>query len=134
MSKKFTAAEQSRIIEMAWEDRTPFEAIAHQFDFSRSRRHQTDANAPKTQRFPPLARQSERSQNKHLELRSTSVNRHQASTHNKQTANSVVAVYVVACWSLSLDMVSMLPITVDTSVATSASWAGTIIVLLVLAS
>ena len=24
---RFTAAEQSRIIEMAWEDRTPFEAI-----------------------------------------------------------------------------------------------------------
>ena len=24
--------EESRIIEMAWEDRTPFEAIAHQFN------------------------------------------------------------------------------------------------------
>lgn len=27
MDKSFTAAEISRIIEMAWEDRTPFEAI-----------------------------------------------------------------------------------------------------------
>lgn len=26
--------EQSRIIEMAWEDRTPFEAIEHQFGYS----------------------------------------------------------------------------------------------------
>ena len=29
-----TAEEQSRIIEMAWEDRTPFEAIERQFGFS----------------------------------------------------------------------------------------------------
>ena len=30
----FSAAELSRIIEMAWEDRTPFEAIEAQFDLS----------------------------------------------------------------------------------------------------
>lgn len=30
----FDAAEQSRIIEMAWEDRTPFEAIEQQFGLS----------------------------------------------------------------------------------------------------
>lgn len=29
-----TAEERSRIIEMAWEDRTPFEAIERQFGFS----------------------------------------------------------------------------------------------------
>ena len=29
-----TDEERSRIIEMAWEDRTPFEAIAHQFGLS----------------------------------------------------------------------------------------------------
>ena len=29
-----TADEQSRIIEMAWEDRTPFEAIQRQFGYS----------------------------------------------------------------------------------------------------
>ena len=29
-----TADEQSRIIEMAWEDRTPFEAIERQFGYS----------------------------------------------------------------------------------------------------
>ncbi|WP_417859252.1 DUF2805 domain-containing protein, partial [Xanthomarina gelatinilytica] len=27
----FTNAQIDRIIEMAWEDRTPFEAISHQF-------------------------------------------------------------------------------------------------------
>lgn len=32
MDKRFTEAELDRIIEMAWEDRTPFEAINFQFD------------------------------------------------------------------------------------------------------
>ena len=31
---QLTEAERSRLIEMAWEDRTPFEAIKIQFDFS----------------------------------------------------------------------------------------------------
>ena len=30
-NKKFTLEEINRIIEMAWEDRTPFEAIEYQF-------------------------------------------------------------------------------------------------------
>jgi len=30
----FTDREKNRIIEMAWEDRTPFEAIAFQFDIT----------------------------------------------------------------------------------------------------
>ncbi|MEY5068303.1 MAG: hypothetical protein RLZ47_165 [Bacteroidota bacterium] len=33
-SKLLTAAEQDRVIEMAWEDRTPFEAIQAQFGLS----------------------------------------------------------------------------------------------------
>ncbi len=31
VKKHFTARELDRIIEMAWEDRTPFEAISYQF-------------------------------------------------------------------------------------------------------
>lgn len=34
MKKEFTEAEIDRIIEMAWEDRTPFEAILMQFEVS----------------------------------------------------------------------------------------------------
>ena len=33
-SKQFKLAELDRIIEMAWEDRTPFEAILFQFDLA----------------------------------------------------------------------------------------------------
>lgn len=36
MKKNFNIQETDRIIEMAWEDRTPFEAIAFQFDISES--------------------------------------------------------------------------------------------------
>ena len=31
MHREFTIEEKDRIIEMAWEDRTPFEALHHQF-------------------------------------------------------------------------------------------------------
>lgn len=34
MKKNFTVEQIDRIIEMAWEDRTPFEAIAFQFGIS----------------------------------------------------------------------------------------------------
>ena len=34
MKKKFSVEQIDRIIEMAWEDRTPFEAIAFQFGIS----------------------------------------------------------------------------------------------------
>lgn len=36
MSKKFDLAQTDRIIEMAWEDRTPFEAIEFQFGIKES--------------------------------------------------------------------------------------------------
>ena len=34
--KQFNNREKDRIIQMAWEDRTPFEAIAFQFNISES--------------------------------------------------------------------------------------------------
>ncbi len=36
MSNPFSVSEQSRIIEMAWEDRTPFEAIRNHFGLAES--------------------------------------------------------------------------------------------------
>ncbi len=36
MTKEFSLIEIDRIIEMAWEDRTPFEAIKYQFRISES--------------------------------------------------------------------------------------------------
>ena len=43
MKKEYTEREIDRIIEMAWEDRTPFDAITFQFGNIRARDHQSHA-------------------------------------------------------------------------------------------
>ena len=45
----------SRIIEMAWEDRTPFEAIEHQFGLNENGVIKPDASPPQTSQFQALA-------------------------------------------------------------------------------
>lgn len=76
-------ADISRIIEMAWEDRTPFEAIANQFAVDESqvikimRRH-ISAGAFRRWRARVSGRKT-----KHADLRQPGVSRHQSSTHNK---------------------------------------------------
>ena len=82
-SQDLSAAEVSRVIEMAWEDRTPFEAIASQFGLREPevikimRRH-ISAGAFKRWRARVTGRKT-----KHAELRQPGVSRHQSSTHNK---------------------------------------------------
>ncbi|MEM6513084.1 MAG: TIGR03643 family protein [Pseudomonadota bacterium] len=78
-----TPAEQDRIVEMAWEDRTPFEAIEAQFGLS-----EADVIKIMRQALSPggfrrwRARVAGRS-TKHRSKRSPDVSRHQSSTHNK---------------------------------------------------
>lgn len=76
-------ADISRIIEMAWEDRTPFEAIAAQFAVNepqvvRIMRGNISAGAFKRWRARVTGRKT-----KHAKLRQPRVSRHQSSTHNK---------------------------------------------------
>jgi uncharacterized protein (TIGR03643 family) len=76
-------ADISRIIEMAWEDRTPFEAIASQFAVDESQvmkimRRNISAGAFRRWRARVSGRKT-----KHADLRQPGVSRHQASTHNK---------------------------------------------------
>ena len=73
----------SRIIEMAWEDRTPFEAIASQFAVDESlvikiMRRNISAGAFRRWRARVSGRKT-----KHADLRQVGVSRHQSSTHNK---------------------------------------------------
>ncbi|BBL91352.1 TIGR03643 family protein [Vibrio rotiferianus] len=74
----------SRIIEMAWEDRTPFEAIEHQFGLDEKgvinlmRRH-LQPNSFKLWRHRVTGRKT-----KHLKLRSPGVNRGYCPTQYKQ--------------------------------------------------
>jgi uncharacterized protein (TIGR03643 family) len=68
---------------MAWEDRTPFEAIASQFAVDESQvikimRRNISAGAFRRWRARVSGRKT-----KHADLRQPGVSRHQSSTHNK---------------------------------------------------
>jgi len=82
-AKSLTTADISRIIEMAWEDRTPFEAIDNQFGVTESdvikiMRRNISAGAFRRWRARVTGRKT-----KHTDLRQPGVSRHQSSTHNK---------------------------------------------------
>jgi len=76
--------EKSRIIEMAWEDRTPFEAIHSQFNLSegdviRFMREQLKPNSFKLWRKRVCGRAT-----KHAQIRNKAVTRAYCSTQYKQ--------------------------------------------------
>ena len=78
-----TPAEISRIIEMAWEDRTPFEAVKSQFGLNESvvialMRHEMKRSSFKMWRKRMTARTT-----KHAALRAPDVSRHRAA-HTRQ--------------------------------------------------
>ena len=60
--KQLTEADISRVIEMAWEDRTPFEAIAIPIWFDRAAGDQSHANQHFRWRVQALARAGDWSQ------------------------------------------------------------------------
>jgi|TARA_R110000764_G_scaffold7846_2_gene27193 uncharacterized protein (TIGR03643 family) len=77
-------SEESRIIEMAWEDRTPFEAIELQFNMNEPEvikfmRSRLKANSFKLWRKRVSGRST-----KHLQLRSENVTRGYCPTQYKQ--------------------------------------------------
>ena len=81
-AKHLSDADISRVIEMAWEDRTPFEAIAAQFGLAEQEvikvmRANVSAGAFKRWRARVSGRKT-----KHAQLRAPDVSRHQSSTHN----------------------------------------------------
>lgn len=76
-------ADVSRVVEMAWEDRTPFEAIAASYGLSESdvirlMRRELSTSAFKRWRARVSGRKT-----KHLQKRPPGVSRHQSSRHNK---------------------------------------------------
>ncbi|MGL4231044.1 MAG: TIGR03643 family protein [Casimicrobium sp.] len=78
-----SVADVSRIIEMAWEDRTPFEAIEHQFNVNESgvvRLMRTELKEPS---FKAWRKRMSARETKHVALRSKAVSRHRAS-HSMQ--------------------------------------------------
>mgnify|MGYP000061653477 FL=1 len=79
-----------RIIEMAWEDRTPFEAIKYQFDISESQVIKLMRNELKRNSFK-LWRKRVNSgpSQKHLKKRSNEIQRFKCSRQNNISNNKI---------------------------------------------
>ena len=82
--KTFTESDISRIIEMAWEDRTAFEAIEHQFGVNQDGVIKIMRANLKLGSFKLWRERTHGQKTKHLKLRSPEVNRHKANHRVKQ--------------------------------------------------
>lgn len=79
-----TEAEISRVIEMAWEDRTPFEAIQFQFGLNQDGVIKLMRANLKLTSFKLWRERTHGQITKHLKLRSSGVTRHKANHRVKQ--------------------------------------------------
>lgn len=73
----------ARLIEMAWEDRTPFEAIEYQFGLNQDGVIKLMRLHLKGSSFRLWRKRTYGQKTKHAALRSPAVNRHQSKEHNK---------------------------------------------------
>ncbi len=81
--KDFNDEDISRIIEMGWEDRTPFEAIELQFGINQDGVIKIMRANLKLNSFKLWRARTHGQTTKHAELRSKNVTRHQSRQHNK---------------------------------------------------
>ena len=77
------SASHSRIIEMAWEDRTPFEAIQHVYGLSEAEVIRLMRRSLKTKAFKNWRQRVSGRSTKHLSLRDPSVSRGYCATQYK---------------------------------------------------
>ncbi|MDO9150549.1 MAG: TIGR03643 family protein [Methylotenera sp.] len=77
-------AQISRVIEMAWEDRTPFEAIAFQFGMNQDGVIKLMRTHLKHSSFKLWRERTHGQMTKHAKLRSSAVTRHKANHRVKQ--------------------------------------------------
>lgn len=82
--KTFTESDISRIIEMAWEDRTAFEAIEFQFGLNQDGVIKIMRANLKLSSFKLWRERTHGQKTKHLKLRSPDVTRHKANHRVKQ--------------------------------------------------
>lgn len=81
--------EIDRVIEMAWEDRTPFEAISYQFGLEEEEVIQLMRNNLKEKSWKRWRERVQRRKTKHLKLRSKEVNRHKSSRQKHISGNRI---------------------------------------------
>jgi uncharacterized protein (TIGR03643 family) len=81
--KAFSEEDLNRIIEMGWEDRTPFEAIESQFGINQDGVIKVMRANLKLSSFKLWRERTHGQTTKHKELRNEEVTRHQSRQHNK---------------------------------------------------
>jgi uncharacterized protein (TIGR03643 family) len=84
MNRHFTAEQLSRIIEMAWEDRTPFEAIQHLYGVTEPDLITLMRRELKSSSFRLWRERVSGRKTKHLKLRSPDVSRAYCPTQYKR--------------------------------------------------
>ena len=84
MNDRFSPSELSRIIEMAWEDRTPFEAIAELYGLDHNELVQLMRASLKPASFRLWRTRVAGRKTKHLKLRSPDVSRAYCPTQYKR--------------------------------------------------
>jgi len=77
-----------RIIEMAWEDRTPFEAISFQFGLNEKEVITLMRREMKSKSFAMWRKRVQGRKTKHLKLRDNTVNRFKC-TRQRSTGNNI---------------------------------------------
>ena len=87
--KKFSLREVDRIIEMAWEDRTPFEAIFNQFDINEKKLIAIMRNNLKKSSFKLWRERVSGRKTKHSKLRENSVDRFKCKLQRNISNNKI---------------------------------------------
>lgn len=89
MKKEFTERELDRIIEMAWEDRTPFDAITFQFGISEQETITIMRREMKPSSFRMWRKRVQGRSTKHAKLRTGNVNRFKCSRQKNISGNKI---------------------------------------------
>lgn len=87
--KEFTIRELDRIIEMAWEDRTPFEAITFQFGISEQETIEVMRREMKPSSFRMWRARVQGRTTKHTKLRDQTTKRFKCSRQKQITHNKI---------------------------------------------
>lgn len=85
----FNEIQLDRIIEMAWEDRTPFEAITFQFGISEQQVIELMRNEMKPQSFKRWRKRVQGRSTKHRYLRTDGVTRFKCTRQRQITGNKI---------------------------------------------
>ncbi len=89
MNHPFSPADIDRIIEMAWEDRTPFEAIALQFGLSEKALIAFMRHNSKPSSFKMWRKRMQGRTTKHAHLRSEAIKRFKCSRQKTISLNKI---------------------------------------------